>query len=151
MRVSVKPKITAEMAQALLTCHGWSQYKIAKEFCISSKTVSSIANRIYVKKVLGRKPKYNEEHIAYIVECVFLNPRASTLAIARKFMVKFPQIKISDETVRKIIKKHGYKYLYARKIQKLTESQIAIRYNFACSMLNAFDEYDDFWKMLNHI
>ena len=50
MRVSVKPKITAEMAQALLTCHGWSQYKIAKEFCISSKTVSSIANRIYVKK-----------------------------------------------------------------------------------------------------
>ena len=66
-------------------------------------------------------------------------------------MVKFPQIKISDETVKKIIKKHGYKYLYSRKIQKLTESQIAIRYNFACSMLNAFDEDDDFWKMLNHI
>ena len=63
----------------------------------------------------------------YIVEYAFLNPRSSALIIAQKFLIKFSNIKISDQTVRNITKEHGFKYLSARKIQELSEVQIAIR------------------------
>ena len=148
MTNSSKPKITPEMAEFLLASPNWSQSRIAKVFMISSKTISAIANGTYEAKKPGRKPKFQEEHIYYVVECAFLNPRASALSIAQKFMAKFRQLKISDQTVRNILKEHGYRYLYSRKIQALSEVQISIRFNFAYSLINAFDEDDEFWKLL---
>ena len=82
MTASTKPKITVEMVQFLLASEGWSQYRITKEFAISSKTVSRIANGEYKKKAPGRKRKFDDAHIGYIVECAFLNPRSSALIIA---------------------------------------------------------------------
>ena len=116
------------MAQFLLVYEGWSQYRIAKEFAISPKILTRLANGEYEKKAPGRKPKFNEEHIAYILECAYLNPRSGAATIAQKFMNKFSPISISDQSVRNIIKAHDYRYLSARKIQKLNEVQIAIRY-----------------------
>ena len=115
MTASTKPKITVEMVQFLLASEGWSQYRITKEFAISSKTVSRIANEEYEKKAPCRKRKLDDAHIVYIVECAFFNPRSSILTIAQQFMIKFSNIKISDQTVRNIIKEHGFKYLSARK------------------------------------
>jgi transcriptional regulator with XRE-family HTH domain len=47
------------MAQFLLVYEGWSQYRIAKEFAISPKTLTRLANGKYEKKAPGRKPKFN--------------------------------------------------------------------------------------------
>jgi transcriptional regulator with XRE-family HTH domain len=57
MTASTKTKITVKMVQFLLSSEGWSQYKIAKEFAISSETISRIANGEYEKKTPGRKRK----------------------------------------------------------------------------------------------
>ena len=43
-------------------------------------------------------------------------------------------------TVRDIIKDNGFKYLNARKIQNLSEIQVTIRYNYACSLLRKIIE-----------
>jgi hypothetical protein len=58
------------------------------------------------------------------MECAYLNPRSGAATIAQKFMNKFSPISISDQSVRNIIKAHDYRYLSARKIQKLPEDYI---------------------------
>ena len=148
MTETPKPKINPETVALLLSTPGWNHCRIVKEFAISSKTVTAISKGTYEAQKKGRKPKYQENHIAYIIECTFLDPRASALAISQKFMIKFPTLKICEQSVRNVIKEHGYKYLSARKIQNLNEVQIAIRYNFALSLLNSFDADAEFWKLL---
>ena len=63
---------------------GWSQYIIAKEFAISPKTLTRLANGEYEKKVPDWKPKFNEEHIVYILECAYLNSHSGAATIAQK-------------------------------------------------------------------
>ena len=135
-----KPSTTPEMVQFLLTKSNWSQHRIIKEFRISSKTLSKIANGKFEKKKSGPKFKFLEQHKAYVVEIACLNPRLSAKVISQRFNDHFPHLTISDQKVREIIKENDYRYLSYRKIQLLNEVQITIRYNFSFSLLEDFDE-----------
>ena len=88
-----KPSITPDVCKYLLASPEWSQYKIAKTFAISSKTVSAIANGKYTPKKTGKKAKFAQVHIDYVLQLAFLYPRISAENMARKFTERFSPLK----------------------------------------------------------
>ena len=98
-----------------LNAHGWYVEKIAAHFNWTPQTVREVLHRwqklgmegLWELPGRGGKPKWKEEDIEFLTECLKNEPRTySSVQLAQK-LEKERSIKLSPDRLRRILKKKG--------------------------------------------
>jgi transposase len=108
-----KVKDRAEVIR--LNAHGWYVEKIAAHCNWSPQTVREVLHKwekhglegLWDKPGRGGKPKYTEQDIVFLEECLKKEPRTyNSLQLAQK-LESDRQIKLSPDRLRRVLKKRG--------------------------------------------
>jgi transposase len=111
--VPQKVKHRAEVIR--LNAHGWYVEKIATHFNWTSQTVREVLHKwqklgmegLWELAGRGGKPKWKEEDIEFLIECLKNEPRTyNSVQLAQK-LEKERSIKLSPDRLRRILKKKG--------------------------------------------
>jgi transposase len=98
-----------------LNAHGWYVEKIAAHVKWNPQTVREVLHKwekhgtegLWDKQGRGGKPKYKEEDIVFLEECLKKEQRTyNSLQLAQK-LEKERQIKLSPDRLRRVLKKRG--------------------------------------------
>lgn len=111
--VPQKVKDRAEVIR--LNAHGWYVEKIAAHFNWNPQTVRDVLHKwtklgvegIWDKAGRGGKPKWKEEDIVFLEECLKKEPRTyNSLQLAQK-LESDRQVRLSPDRLRRVLKKRG--------------------------------------------
>lgn len=111
--VPQKVKDRAEVVR--LNAHGWYVEKIAAHFHWTEQTVREVLHKwqklglegLWELPGRGGKPKWKEEDIVFLEECLKKEPRTyNSLQLAQK-LESDRQIKLSPDRLRRVLKKRG--------------------------------------------
>ena len=116
LRTGDIPQKVKDRAEVIrLNAHGWYVEKIAAHFNWSPQTVREVLHK-WQKQGLeglwelpgrGGKPKWKEEDIVFLEECLKKEPRTyNSLQLAQK-LEGDRQIKLSPDRLRRVFKKRG--------------------------------------------
>src|SRR4028118_2248247 len=126
--VPQKVKDRAEVIR--LNAHGWYVEKIAAHFNWTPQTVREVLHRwqklgmegLWELPGRGGKPKWKEEDIEFLTECLKNEPRTyNSVQLAQK-LEKERSIKLSADRLRRILKKKVYLETSQEESQRKTRS-----------------------------
>jgi transposase len=116
LRTADVPQKVKDRAEIIrLNAHGWYVEKIAAHFQISLQTVREVLHK-WKKQGLeglwelpgrGGKPKWKEEDIVFLEECLKKEPRTyNSLQLTQKLECE-RKVKLSPDRLRRVLKKRG--------------------------------------------
>lgn len=126
-----KSKTPAEVIR--LNAHGWYVEKIAAHFNWTPQTVREVLHKwqklgmegLWELPGRGGKPKWKEEDIEFLTECLKNEPRTyNSLQLAQK-LEKERSIKLSPDRLRRILKKKG---LFGNERGRATKENKKVQY-----------------------
>ena len=111
--VPQKVKDRAEIIR--LNAHGWYVEKIAGHFNWTSQTVRDVLHRwqklnysgLWDKPGRGGKPKWKEEDIVFLEECLEKEPRTYNSRQLAQKLHRDRQVQLSPDRLRRVLKKRG--------------------------------------------
>ncbi len=116
LRTADVPQKVKDRAEIIrLNAHGWYVEKIAAHFNCTAQTVREVLHKweklglqgLWELPGRGGKPKYKEEDIVFLEECLKKEPRTyNSLQLAQKLESE-RQIKLSPDRLRRVLKKRG--------------------------------------------
>jgi transposase len=116
LRTAKVPQKVKDRAEVIrLNAHGWYVEKIAAHFGWASQTVRAVLHKwekfgiesLWEAPGRGGKPKWKEEDIEFLEECLKKEPRTyNSFQLADK-LEKERSIKLSPDRLRRVLKKRG--------------------------------------------
>ena len=116
LRTADVPQKVKDRAEVIrLNAHGWYVEKIAAHFNWTAQTVREVLHKwqklglqgLWELPGRGGKPKWKEEDIVFLEECLKKEPRTyNSLQLAQKLELE-RQIKLSPDRLRRVLKKRG--------------------------------------------
>jgi transposase len=116
LRTADVPQKVKDRAEVIrLNAHGWYVEKIAAHFNWTPQTVREVLHKwkelglqgLWELPGRGGKPKYKEEDIVFLEECLKKEPRTyNSLQLAQK-LESDRQVKLSPDRLRRVLKKRG--------------------------------------------
>lgn len=116
LRTADVPQKVKDRAEVIrLNAHGWYVEKIADHFNWTAQTVREVLHKwqklgiggFWELQGRGVKPKWNEQDIVFLEECLRKEPRTyNSLQLAQK-LERDRQIKLSPDRLRRVLKKRG--------------------------------------------
>jgi len=116
LRTADVPQKVKDRAEVIrLNAHGWYVEKIAAHFNWTPQTVREVLHKwpqlglegLWELPGRGGKPKWKEEDIVFLEECLKKEPRTyNSLQLAEKLESE-RQIKLSPDRLRRVLKKRG--------------------------------------------
>ena len=116
LRTADVPQKVKDRAEVIrLNAHGWYVEKIAAHFNWTPQTVREVLHKweklglegFWELPGRGGKPKWKEEDIVFLEECLKKEPRTyNSLQLAQKLESE-RQIKLSPDRLRRVLKKRG--------------------------------------------
>jgi transposase len=113
--VDVPQKVKDRAEVIRLNAHGWYVEKIAAYFGSTEQTVREVLHKwkqvglegLWDKPGRGGKPKWKEEDMVFLEECLEQEPRTyNSLQLAQK-LENERSIKLSADRLRRVLKKRG--------------------------------------------
>ncbi|MHC5737463.1 helix-turn-helix domain-containing protein [Nostoc sp.] len=113
--VDVPQKVKDRAEVVRLNAHGWYVEKIAAHFNWTPQTVREVLHKwqklglegLWELEGRGGKPKYKEEDIVFLEECLKKEPRTyNSLQLAQK-LKSDRKIELSPDRLRRVLKKRG--------------------------------------------
>ena len=113
--VDVPQKVKDRAEVVRLNAHGWYVEKIAAHFQWTSQTVREVLHKwhkhglegLWELPGRGGKPKYKEEDIVYLEECLKKEPRTYNSRQLAQKLNRERQIEMSPDRLRRVLKKKG--------------------------------------------
>ncbi len=116
LRTADVPQKVKDRAEVIrLNAHGWYVEKIAAYFNWTPQTVREVLHKwekvglkgLWELSGRGGKPKYKEEDIVFLEECLKQEPRTyNSIQLAQKLESE-RGIKLSPDRIRRVLKKRG--------------------------------------------
>jgi transposase len=116
LRTADAPQKVKDRAEVIrLNAHGWYVEKIAAHFNWTPQTVREVLHKweklglqgLWELPGRGGKPKWKEEDIVFLEECLKKEPRTyNSLQLAQK-LERDRKIKLSPDRLRRVLKKRG--------------------------------------------
>lgn len=116
LRTADVPHKVKDRAEVIrLNAHGWYVEKIAAYFNWTSQTVREVLHKweklglegLWDKPGRGGKPKWKEEDIVFLEECLKQEPRTYNSRQLTEKLEGDRQIKLSPDRLRRVLKKRG--------------------------------------------
>jgi transposase len=116
LRTTQVPQKVKDRAEVIrLNAHGWYVEKIAAHFGWTEQTVRLVLNKwekqgiegLWELPGRGKKPKLTEADVEYLEKCLKEEPRTYNSKQLAEKLEKERKIKVSTNTVRRVLKKNG--------------------------------------------
>lgn len=114
-KVDVPQKVKDRAEVVRLNAHGWYVERVATHFNWTAQTVREVLHRweklglegLWELPGRGGKPKYSEEDIVYLSECLKKEPRTYNSRQLAEKLKNERQIEMSPDRLRRVLKKRG--------------------------------------------
>lgn len=116
LRAADVPQKVKDRAEVIrLNAHGWYVEKIAAHFNWTPQTVREVIHKwhslglegLWELEGRGAKPRWKEDDIVYLEECLKKEPRTYNSRQLAQKLESERQIKLSPDRLRRVLKKRG--------------------------------------------